>query len=113
VKSSPDLTRHSGETSNLHGNNKINPENKQWQTSGSTQAMAVSQHTSTASESPTTTTAQYANFMFNCSLLSTDRPPVLKSIPPPLFLQYHINTVRITSFLKTIFQQLQDELQKN
>ena len=53
------------------------------------------------------------HLLFNCSLLSTVRPTVLKSIPPPMFLQYHINTVGTTSFLKTIFQQLQDELQEN
>ena len=53
------------------------------------------------------------HLLFNCSLLSTDCPPALKSIPPPMFLQYHMNTVGTTSFLKTIFQQLQEELQEN
>jgi hypothetical protein len=53
------------------------------------------------------------HLLFNCSLLSSDRPPALKSIKPPLFLQYHLNTVGITNFLKTIFKQLQDELQEN
>ena len=53
------------------------------------------------------------HFLFNCSVLLTDHPPALKSIPPPLFLQYHINTVGTTSYPKTIFQQLQDELQEN
>ena len=53
------------------------------------------------------------HLLFNCSLLQTDRPPALKSIPPPLFLQYHINTAGTTSFLRTIFKQLQDELQEN
>jgi hypothetical protein len=43
------------------GQQKKNQENKQLQTSGSTQAMTVSQHTSTALKSSTTTTAQYAN----------------------------------------------------
>jgi len=53
------------------------------------------------------------HLLFNCSLLLTDRPPALKSIPLLLFLQYHINTIGTTSFLKTIFQQLQDKLQEN
>jgi hypothetical protein len=42
MKPSPHPTRHSGKTSNLHGKTtKINPENKQLQTSGSTRAMTV------------------------------------------------------------------------
>jgi hypothetical protein len=41
---------------------KKNPENKQLQTFGSTQAMTVSQHTSTTSKSSATTTAQYSNW---------------------------------------------------
>jgi hypothetical protein len=65
------------------------------------------------SNCPENTIQRTHHLMFNCSLLSTDRPPALKSIPPPLFRQYHIYTIRIQSFLKTIFQQLQDELQEN
>jgi hypothetical protein len=40
------------------------------------------------------------HLMLECSLLSKDRPPVLKTLPPHLILQYHINTVSITSFLR-------------
>jgi hypothetical protein len=48
----PHPARHSGKTSNPHGKTtKINPENKQLQTSGSTQVMTVLQHTSIASKS--------------------------------------------------------------
>ena len=49
------------------------------------------------------------HLMLECSLLSKDRPPVLKTLPPPLILQYHINTVSITSFLRRIFQAIQDD----
>ena len=40
-----------------------------------------------------------------------DLPTVLKSLPPPLVLQFHINTVSITNFLRRIFQTLQDDAQ--
>jgi hypothetical protein len=53
------------------------------------------------------------HLMLECSLLSKDRPPVLKTLPPPLMLQYHINTVSITSFVRRIFQALQDDSQAN
>jgi hypothetical protein len=43
-------------------NNKTNPETMQLQTSGSTQAMTVSQYTSTASKSSTITAVKYANW---------------------------------------------------
>jgi hypothetical protein len=57
------IQQDSGKTSNPTGKTtKINPETTQSQTSGSTQAMTVSQHTSTTSKSSTTTTAQYANW---------------------------------------------------
>jgi hypothetical protein len=62
LKPSPHPTRHSGKTLKLHGKTrKINPENKQSQTSGSTQATTFSQDTSIASKSSTITTAQYAS----------------------------------------------------
>jgi hypothetical protein len=51
------------------------------------------------------------HLMLECSLLSDDRPSVLKSLSPPLVLQYHINTVSITSFLRRIFHALQEESQ--
>jgi ribonuclease HI len=48
------------------------------------------------------------HLMIECSLFSNDRPAVLKSLPPPLVLKYHINTVSITSFLRNIFHALQE-----
>ena len=46
-------------------------------------------------------TIQMAHHLIKeCSLWSKDRPPVSKSLPPPPVLQYHINTVSITSFLR-------------
>jgi ribonuclease HI len=53
------------------------------------------------------------HLMLECSLFSNDRPTVLKSLPPPLVLKYHINTVSITSFLRNIFKALQDESKRN
>jgi hypothetical protein len=62
-KPSPHPIQHSGKTSNPHGKiTKTNPETLQSQTSGSTQAMTVSQYTSTASKSSTITTAKYVNW---------------------------------------------------
>ena len=51
--------------------------------------------------------------MIECSLYSTDRPTILKSLPPPLVLKYHVNTVNITSFLRNIFHALQEESKGN
>jgi len=51
------------------------------------------------------------HLILECSLWSKDRRSVLKSLPPPLVLQYHINTVSITSFLRRIFQALQEDAQ--
>jgi hypothetical protein len=53
------------------------------------------------------------HLMIECSLFSNDRPAVLKSLPPPLVLKHHINTVSITSFLRNIFQTLQEESEGN
>jgi len=53
------------------------------------------------------------HLMTECSLFSKDRPVVLKSLPLPLVLKYHINTVNITSFLRNIFKALQEESQGN
>jgi ribonuclease HI len=53
------------------------------------------------------------NLMMGCSLFSYDRPAVFKSLPPPLVLKYHINTVSITSFLRNIFHALQEECKGN
>jgi len=52
--------------------------------------------------------------MQECSLWSKDRPSVFKSLPPtPGSAVYHINTVSITSFLRCIFQALQEDAQGN
>jgi hypothetical protein len=48
------------------------------------------------------------HLMMECSLFSNDRPAVLKSLPPPLVLKYHINTVSITSFLRNIFTHFKE-----
>jgi len=53
------------------------------------------------------------HLMQECSLWSKNRPSFLKSLPPPLVLQYHINIVIITNFLRRIFQALQEDAQGN
>jgi len=53
------------------------------------------------------------HLMQECSLWSKDRPSVLKSLPPPLVLQYHTSTVSITNFLGCIFQPLPEDAQGN
>jgi len=53
------------------------------------------------------------HLMLVCSLFANDRPTVIKSLPPPLVLKYHINTVSITSFLRNIFKALQEESKGN
>ena len=53
------------------------------------------------------------HLMTKCSLFSKDRPAVLKSLPPPLVLKYHINTVSITSFIRNNFKALQEESKGN
>jgi hypothetical protein len=53
------------------------------------------------------------HLLLECSIFSKDRPPVLKSLPPPLVLKYHINTVGITRFLRSIFNALQEESTRN
>jgi len=53
------------------------------------------------------------HLMTECNLFSKDRPAVLKSLPPPLVLKYHMNTVSITSFLRNIFRALQEESKGN
>jgi hypothetical protein len=61
-KPSPHPARHSSKTSNPHGKTtKINPENKQFQISGSIQVTTVLQYTSVASKSSAITAAQYTN----------------------------------------------------
>jgi len=53
------------------------------------------------------------HLVIECSLFSNDRPTVLKSLPPLLVLKHHINTVSIISFLRNIFQALQEESEGN
>jgi hypothetical protein len=53
------------------------------------------------------------HLMLECSLFSNDRPAALQSLPPPLVLQYHINTVGITNFLRSIFHTLQEQSKCN
>ena len=53
------------------------------------------------------------HLMIGCSLFSSERPTVLQTLPPPLVLKYHINTVGVTSFLTNIFHTLQEQLKGN
>jgi hypothetical protein len=53
------------------------------------------------------------HLMLECSLFSNDRPAVLQNLPPPLVLKYHINTVGITNFLRSIFHTLQEQSKCN
>jgi hypothetical protein len=47
------------------------------------------------------------HLMTECSLFSSERPAVLRNLPPLLVLKHHINTVGITSFLRNIIHTLQ------
>jgi len=47
------------------------------------------------------------------SLFSSERPAVLPTLPPPLVLKYHINTVGVSSFLRNIFHTLQEQMKGN
>jgi hypothetical protein len=49
------------------------------------------------------------HLLLKCSLFSNDRPAVLQTLPPPLVLLYHINTVVIADFLRSIFHALQEQ----
>jgi len=62
---------------------------------------------------PAKTVQTAHHLMLECSLWSKDRPSVLKSLPPHLVMQYHINTVSITSFLRRILQALQEDAPGN
>ena len=53
------------------------------------------------------------HLMTECSLFSSERPAVLRNLPPPLVLKHHINTVGITSFLRNIFHTLQEQSKCN
>ena len=52
------------------------------------------------------------HLMTECSLFSSERPTVLQTLPLPLVLEYHINTVSVTSFLRNIFHTLQEQLNR-
>ena len=53
------------------------------------------------------------HLMTECSLFSNERPTVLQTLPPPLALKCHINSVGITSFVRNIFHMLQEQLKSN
>ena len=55
---------------------------------------------------PAKTVQTARHLLLECNLWSKDHPTALKSLPPPLVLQFHINTVSITKFLRRIFQAL-------
>ena len=48
-----------------------------------------------------------------CSLHSKEQPTVLQNLLIPLIMQYHINTVDVSRFLKTIFHMLQDQSKRD
>jgi len=50
--------------------------------------------------------------MTECSLFSKDRPAVLKSLPPPLVLKYHINTVSITKIVQEYLQSTSSRIER-
>jgi hypothetical protein len=56
-------------------------------------------------------TAQY--LMTKCSPFSSERPAALRTLPPPLILKHHINTVGVTSFLGNILHSIQEQLKYN
>jgi hypothetical protein len=62
---------------------------------------------------PQNATQTSRHLMLECSLFSNDRPAVLQTLPPPLVLRYHINTVGITNFLRSIFHTLQEQSKCN
>jgi len=47
--------------------------------------------------------------MLECSLLYKERPTVLRKLPLPLTMKYHINTVEVSRIFKAIFNMLQDQ----
>jgi len=53
------------------------------------------------------------HLMTECSLFSSERPTVLQTLPPPLVLKCHINTIGITNFIRNIFHTLQQQLKDN
>ena len=49
------------------------------------------------------------HLMLECSLLYKERPTVLRNLPLPLIMKYHITTVEVSRFFKAIFNTLQDQ----
>jgi hypothetical protein len=50
------------------------------------------------------------HLLTDCSLFSSERPTVLQTLSPPLVLKQHINTISITSFLRSTFHTLQEQV---
>jgi len=53
------------------------------------------------------------HLMTESSLFSTECPTVLQTLPLPLVLKYHINTVGVTSFHRNSFHMLQEQSKGN
>jgi hypothetical protein len=53
--------------------------------------------------------SNHIDHMTECGLFTRERPAVLQSLPLPLILKYHTNTVGITSFLEHILHTLQEK----
>jgi len=51
--------------------------------------------------------------MLECNLLYKERPTVLRNLPLPLILKYHINRVEVSRFFKTIFNMLQEQSEQD
>jgi len=49
------------------------------------------------------------HLMLECSLLYKEHPTVLRNLPLPLIMKYHINTFEVSRFFKAIFNMLQDQ----
>jgi hypothetical protein len=49
------------------------------------------------------------HLMLDCSLLSKERPTALQNLTLPRIMKYHINTVDISRFFKTICHMLRDQ----
>jgi len=47
--------------------------------------------------------------MIECRLLSKELPTVIRNLPFPLIMEYHINTVEVSRFFKAISNMLQDQ----
>jgi hypothetical protein len=49
------------------------------------------------------------HLLLECSLFSTERPIALQTLAQHLVLKHHINTISVTSFLKSILHTLQEQ----